>query len=463
MLCSYLLPLFLQGVTLDVTPQDHQLYPRDAQGFGTVVVEGTWAPETAAERLRLEVIDGAGQLRVKEIVPTSWVIGAAVQPASPFRLHLQIPAALIEHEALVVRRGATGDEILGSWSGIVSGDVIFIHGQSNAVAADAWSQGLANEKDQTRWVRSYGTTSTLQAEVLADQAWHIADGEAQGASGCIGSWGLDLARQIVEAERIPVAVLNGAVGGTVVAQHQRNDALREDLTTIYGRMLFRARKAGVKNAARAMFWYQGESDGTNALGWKNGFEDLVDDWAEDFPNIEHFWVVQVRRGCGAPSLALRDIQRRLCHQRADFHGATANGLRGHDGCHFRYQGYEDLGRQLGPQVAHWLYGHPLPFDTTAPDAISASWTSPAQDAIFLDFRNVQNSFTIPQDSWKTFVLDDGTKVINAITLGFRLQLELEGPSTATEIGFRGTHGGSQPWIRNIRGLALMSFEGIPIQ
>lgn len=460
MLCSLLLPILMQGVTVEVSPSDLQLYPRDAEGMGTLVLEGSWSPEIPGETLRLEVVDGAGNLTRTEVEQD--LLGTVLAPQS-FRMQVRVPAGLHDYEVFLIRNRAGVEEVLDSWSGIAVGDVIFVHGQSNAVAADAWGQTLANGRDQSPWIRSYGTTSTLQADVLADQSWHIADGELQGTSGCIGAWGLDLARQIVDKEGIPVAVLNGAVGGTVVAQHQRNEVNREDLTTIYGRLLYRARKAGVKHAVRAMFWYQGESDGTQALAWRDGFRSLVEDWEEDYPNIEHFWVVQVRRGCGAPSLALRDIQRRLCHQRADFHGATANGLRGHDGCHFRYQGYEDLGRQLGPQVAHWLYGKPLAFDVTAPDALAASWTSPAQDAIFLDFRNVQNSFTIPDGSWETFVLDDGTKVVNAITLGFRLRLDLEGPSTATSLGFRGTQGGGQPWIRNIRGLALMSFEGIPIE
>lgn len=460
MLCGLLLPLFMQGVTLEVAPSDLRLYPRNAENLGTLEVTGLWSPETMEETLRLEVTNEAGQVRTMEAKQD--LLGAMLAP-QPFHLQVQVPAGLFDYEAFLIRSHSGVDVILDSWSGIAVGDVLFVHGQSNAVASDAYSQDLANEMDQSRWIRSFGTTSTNASEVLADLSWHIADGEAAGSSGAIGSWGLDLAKQIVDAEGIPVAVLNGAVGGTVVSQHQRNDVQREDLGTIYGRLLFRARHAGVKNAVRAMFWYQGESEGSNVLGWRDGFRSMVDDWEEDYPNIEHFWIVQVRRGCGAPILALRDFQRRLCHARDDFHGATSNGLRGHDGCHFRYQGYEDLGSQLGPQVAHWLYGHPLPFDSTAPDVLSASWTSAAQDAIFLDFRNVTASFSIPQGSWETFVLDDGTQVVGAITLGFRLRLDLAGPSTATTLGFRGTQGGGKPWIRNIRGLALMSFDGVEIQ
>lgn len=460
MLCSLLLPLLMQGVTLEVAPADLQLYPRDAENFGTLEVTGRWSPETTEETLRLEVGNDSGHLVVAE---AKQELLSTILANQPFQLKVRVPAGLIAYEALLIRNRHGVDEVLDSWSGIAVGDVLFVHGQSNAVAADAWSQTLANAKDQSPWIRTYGTTSTLQAEVLADQSWHIADGELQGASGCIGSWGLDIARKIVDEEGIPVAVLNGAVGGTVVAQHQRNEANPEDLTTIYGRLLWRARKAGVKNAVRAMFWYQGESEGTNTLGWRDGFNSMFEDWEQDFPNIEHFWIVQVRRGCGAPSLALRDLQRRLCHRRDDFHGATANGLRGHDGCHFRYQGYEDLGAQLVPQIAHWLYGHPLIADSTAPDPVSATWVDANQDALYLDFRNVSGSFSIPDDSWTTFVLDDGTKVVGAITIGFRLRLELEGPSTATQLAFRGTHGGSQPWIRNERGLAIMSFQGITIQ
>jgi len=175
------------------------------------------------------------------------------------------------------------------------------------------------------------------------------------------------------------------------------------------------------------------------------------------------WIVQVRRGCGSPSLQLRDFQRRLTHQSKRMHAATANGIFGHDGCHFHYSSYVSLGAQLGPQVAHHLYGTPALTDMEAPDVLSATWANTAHTSLFLDFRNVSGSFLIPPGSWTTLELDDGTVISQVTAVGNRLRLHLASSSTATTVQFSGTSGNQTPWIRNDRGLAMMSFMDLPIE
>ena len=43
---------------------------------------------------------------------------------------------------------------------------------------------------------------------------------------------------------MPICMINGAVGGTRIDQHQRNPADPEDVATIYGRLLWRVQQAG---------------------------------------------------------------------------------------------------------------------------------------------------------------------------------------------------------------------------
>lgn len=457
-----LLPLLLQGVTLDVTPSDLQLYPRDAQDVGTIVVNGSWVPQSVGQELRLEVQGAEEQLWVDAVLGMpSGLLDANL----PFHLQVQVPAGLVDYEAFLVLRDPHADTVLDSWSGIAVGDVLLVQGQSNAVAGDYWGEQLANQRDQDPWVRSYGSASLIPSEVSADQVWHVADGEGFNTSGTIGAWPLDIARKIVDQEGIPVAVLNGAVGGTLMVQHQRDDLQPENLDTIYGRLLWRARQAGIDQRARAMFYYQGESDAANALGWATGFRDLAQDWRADFPGVEHTWVVQVRTGCGAPSLELRDFQRRVGQIHPRFHAATANGLPGHDFflCHFFYEGYEELGRQLSPQVFHHLYSRPEVPDAEAPDILSATWETTAQDAVILEFRNVTGTMQVPAGSWASMSLDDGIQILTVTPIGNRLRVQLAGYSTADSISFDGTAGGGTEWIRNAQGHAPLSFFKIPIQ
>jgi len=452
---SLIAPSIDPVVTLVEVPQDLRLYPRDAQGFGHIVVAGEWQP-VAGVQLQLEVSSADGWTALART-------DAQARQPGPFSLSIAAPAGLVDYDVLLSLHRAEEDEIVGSWSGIAVGDALLIHGQSNAVAADYYDQNLSNARDQSRWIRSYGTTSQAPIQVAADQDWHLADGEAQDDSGAVGVWALHLARRIVDEEGIPVALMLGAVGGTTVAQHQRNEANPEDLDTIYGRILWRSRQAGLAAHYRALFWYQGESDGANASGWRSGFRELQRDWSEDYASLEHQWLIQVRRGCGSPSLELRDIQRTLPQSDARFHAATANGLPQHDGCHFHDQGYLRLAEDLAPQVAHYLYGHPQVADSEAPDVQSASWASPLHDAFYLDFHNVSGTLSVPYNSWNTLTVDDGTHVQSVSAVGNRLLVQLAGASQASSVSFQGHANNSPEWMRNARGLALLSFFELPIQ
>ena len=46
----------------------------------------------------------------------------------------------------------------------------------------------------------------------------------------IGYWGIELGKLLVERYKIPVFIINGAVGGTRIDMHQRNPEDPEDVT-----------------------------------------------------------------------------------------------------------------------------------------------------------------------------------------------------------------------------------------
>jgi hypothetical protein len=186
---------------------------------------------------------------------------------------------------------------------VAVGDLFMIQGQSNAVAADYAGEGLANE-NQSRWIRSFGSASTDPVAVESAKSWIIADGLSAYGEGSIGAWGLRMAKQLVDKYAMPIGVLNGAVGGTYIEQHLRNDDNPEDLNTIYGRFLYRARRSGFDSGAKYLVWYQGESDGDGwgsdslAAQYSSRFERLHAAWLEDFSALNDFYVFQVRYGCG---------------------------------------------------------------------------------------------------------------------------------------------------------------------
>jgi hypothetical protein len=92
-----------------------------------------------------------------------------------------------------------------------------------------------------KWIRSYGrSTPTSQNENLwCNPVWKARSGEKAE----LGWWGMKLAERLLESQKIPIFIINGAVGGTRIDQHQRSFTDPADLNTIYGRTLWRVQQA----------------------------------------------------------------------------------------------------------------------------------------------------------------------------------------------------------------------------
>ena len=102
-------------------------------------------------------------------------------------------------------------------------------------------------------------------------------------------------------------MINGAVGGTRIDQHQRNALVPSDLSTIYGRTQWRIQQAKLTHGIRAVLWHQGENDQgadgpTGGFGWETDnrfFVEMSAGWKQDFPNIQNYYVFQIwPNSCG---------------------------------------------------------------------------------------------------------------------------------------------------------------------
>ena len=187
--------------------------------------------------------------------------------------------------------------LLETVNDLVCGDAFIINGQSNAVSTD-W--GDAPAPAPHRWVRTFGAT-TGNPESARGRAW--AQAVARGPDGLaeIGYWGMELGRRLVDSQMVPVCILNGAVGGTRIDQHQRSESDPTDVTSIYGRLLWRVRAAGLTHGIRGRVWHQGENDQgadgpSGGFGWetyREYFHALAGSWKQDFPNLQHVHMFQI--------------------------------------------------------------------------------------------------------------------------------------------------------------------------
>ena len=170
----------------------------------------------------------------------------------------------------------------------------------------------------------------------------------------------------MDNHKIPVCIINGAVGGTRIDQHQRSLENEEDPSTIYGRLLWGVRQAKLSHGIRGVIWHQGEndqgSDGpTGGYGWENYkqyFIDLAAAWKRDYPNIQHYYMFEIMpyvcaMGHEGSDSRLREVQRTLPTAFSNLSIMSSLGIDPPGGCHFPPEGYAQFAKLMGPLVEQY--------------------------------------------------------------------------------------------------------------
>jgi len=439
--------LFAQ-ITFQQFPKPLQLYPRDlATNIATVHISGTATLSADSLIFTLEKIDGAV---VRQALSMNDLID------NQFEVSFDLIAGLWSYQFKVERKSAGNVETLQSAGNVVAGDVFAIEGQSNA-------QAVAYNGDANIWqnnfVRCFGTSNP---DLFEDQNWYIAEGNGYFSAGAVGQWALRMGNLLQENLQIPVAIINGADPGKPIEFFQRNDIVHTDPSTNYGRLLQRFNNSGLTDHIRAMIFYQGESDGTRADIHKTLFEALHADWEEDFADIEAYYIVQVREGCGGPSLQLREYQRAFEDYLHHAKAVTANGINGHDGCHYNVQGYKVLGEKIYKQVSADLYNAPTGEQTNI-RVVSARFTNDLNTQIVL-VTDATSALTAEAGSAFDFRLLGASASITGIQAdGNKLILNLDQSVNMPNAGLSyGGHSGNNAWILNADGYGMFTFYNLLI-
>lgn len=382
---------------------------------------------------------------------------------APFDMSITIEAGLHDYAFyLYAEKSGVRRQIFAS-KNIVSGDAYIIDGQSNAVATDYHFEGLANEH-QSPWIRTYGTASLDASDVQSNKEWSMAGGLSLHGKSSVGAWGLRCAYLLMNEFQMPIALLNGAVGGTTIQQHLRDTNNPDNLNTIYGRLLYRAIKSGISSKARAILWHQGESNGAeDPQVYLANWNILRSAWSEDYPNANRVFVFQIRDGCGVDGrIAIRELQRRFPDMYDDITLVPTTAINEHDGCHFFYQGYKTMGTWMATAVAKEVYGKSVLPNMLPPRVKEARFVNNNRKFIELSFHNSNQSLVLDSNIESRFSLGSGSNqvIVNASTVPGKILLELSAETSSTAISFVG-NSGSGPWIKNEFGVGAFTFK-VPI-
>lgn len=366
-------------------PEEGQFYARDDKNQGTLHYNGILTEKADEVFLKVYADDKpCATLKAEPAKDLRYALTATLKPG--------FVKYRVEFGTLVGGKETVLDQV----GNLICGDAFLIEGQSNAEALDLreerqkpretseWIRtfgGPKNGEDGVAWVKSY-EEKTQQAGGKRQSLWCKAVWAQQPPeyNAHIGWWGMELAKRLVESQKVPICIINGALGGTRVDQHQRNPQNPADLTTIYGKWLWRLQQARLTHGIRAILWHQGENDQpadtpTGDYGWVNYqsyFCEMVGGWYRDMPNARNYFLFQIwpnscaMGGAEGNGDRLREQQRALPDLFANMSIMSTLGIRPPGGCHFPREGYDEFARLIHPVIERDVYGKKFEQAVTAP-------------------------------------------------------------------------------------------------
>jgi hypothetical protein len=351
---------------------------------------------------------------------------------------------------------------------LVCGDAYLIEGQSNA---EATNNDVPIDTNTSPWIRSYGYGNT--------PGWGYATNK--GSELQLGVWGWILAKHLSATYSMPICIINGAVGGTRIDQHQPNPADHSQegsLYSIYATLYNRIVGAKLTHGIRGVLWHQGEQDqGTQGpFGgdydykfYQQLFIDMSAAWKQDFPNIQKYYIFQIwPPACGDQSRndQLREVQRTLPYLYSNMRIMSTLGIVPGSSCHYDLAGYQKFSDLISPLVEQDFYGYMPGTVFSAPNLKKAYYSTTARNEITLEFD--QNIAWNPGAPGLFFLDRLAGKVSSGSVTGKVAKLTLTAASTAKTITYlqgaewaaAGSVQGNLLYGSN--GIAALTFADVPL-
>ncbi|SDL88109.1 T9SS type A sorting domain-containing protein [Siphonobacter aquaeclarae] len=464
-------------------PADSQLYARNTFSEAIVPVSGRVGPGYG--RVSLQV-SKAGKL-FRHLSQSLVYQGNQ----APFSFAPVIKAELANYQFQVyVIRGTDSTRVLNRGY-IVAGDAYVINGQSNASAYHP----VPDYKYTNEFIRTFGVytaNTNYDSYNAADTLWAIGN---KNERTLVGVWAMEMGKRLTETYGVPVAFINGAAGGAplelLVPRNAQNPA---DLSTSYGRLLYRVRKSGLLPNIRAYFFRQGENEVNGyATGWIPQFQQLYQNLRMDYPALRKIYLFQINvmGGPHEATAVFRDFQRNPGLPYVSTYATV--GTRGFDGIHYNQEGYEQTGREMFRLVARDLYRSADTLQIDSPNIRKVYFASPAKEEVVLQFEEGQEMIwpgdttvqSYDKKSTPTYQLiqwlyldKQSGGVASGRVEGNRVYIRLKTPGAVTRLGYLPPNFPqmksadvpadgypkqfSGPFLKNRRDLRAFSFWEVPV-
>jgi hypothetical protein len=398
------------------------------------------------------------------------------QNSAPFAFETEIKAELAEYGFSVYLFNGKDSVFVKQENRIVCGDVIIVYGQSNALADDV------TELERYSGDNKFGRT-VYEFLDSGDYQWLPTEKYNYWSAGLLG---LEVQKQLIDKYRVPIAILNSAIGNKsideLMARDENNHA---NPSFYYGRMVKKAKTLGYAKNVKAIIWRQGEWEAYDAA-YKNDyakkFEMLRKQFLEDFPSIKKIYTFQnnIYFYGGQNSGTLRDVQRTINASYPDCEVLSTLGTFGFDGLHYKMEGYVQSGIEVSRLIARDFLNSSDTLEINSPNIKSAYFSS-KKDSLILEFdknqrlvfpetikdRNNNLSLNLKDYFYldgKSVSVEKANSVNNLVILKFSV------PQNATKVTYTPDFYTNDmlnflpglPPITNSRGVRALTFKDFPI-
>jgi len=463
-------------ISLQRFPRYLQMYQRDTQDSAVIPIDGV-VKNTAYDTIELKLFKNGSLVNAFKKV-----LNFASNGQSAFSFRPMIHAELSEYSVEIHLINSSTDTIEAYQKDIAAGDFFAIAGQSNTQVGEPQSAAFSSE-----YCRSFGAANDYTNYYTGvDSFWGWSAGYVSSAAYHAGGWGFYLQQFMHDSLKIPSCIINGGVGGTTIEENQKDMGYPNNPYTIYGRMLTRMQQTGADTNAKAMFWYQGESNGLEE--YYDSFAEMRNNWMHDYPNLQKIYVVQIHTGCyGGSHLQIREYMRDFIDSFDNVETMSVMGVPGHDGCHYTgnngtydARGYLHIAQDLWRLVARDFYHSKDTLNITAPDVWKVFYRNSSDTSIGLLFKDRNAGLNWTADTvvgislfniQRAFYLNDTGNLISDIFLsGDTLVITPKHAGRFTNLTYIPDHYYDStydyyegPWLMNRRNLGAFSFYHVPIE
>ncbi len=454
-------------ITFTDIPKDSELVARNIKtNLGTIIVNGEVnKTKTSYNELCLKIY------RDKVLIDSLNEQLNYSPTIAPFDFSYQIPAELKEYQISLYGIANGIQKLDTTINAIVAGDVYVIEGQSNAFASMRDKESSA--KNKSEFIRTFGSADSSVAGLLHNLKWYRGEGDGGfKEKGHIGQWGLRLGKLIVDSIKIPVAIFNGAFGGTPISYYERPLNYQSNLHSNYARLYYRLALTGVLNDVRGIIWSQGETDAINrttASKYKEEFYDLITACAQDFHTCQKFYIFQTDNGCGSSInnvMEIKEVERQLAAEHGSSIEIISTSALKHDkgGCHFDYKGgYEEFGNRIFNLIARDLYGIKPQKEIEAP-MITSAYMSDSTTLVVVEKADslIQHDIRLPIQSYEI----ENAKDAKIDTIDFYKNIIIfelsQYPGNKITVYYLAQSLNSVKWLTNTNNFEVLCFYKYPV-